>query len=70
MSDCEKFEPIRFPIEKNVDVNIARYGNLVNVYYNIDGEELNLSLIPIDAVKFADLLRLVADEIMDEKRNS
>ena len=68
MSDCEEFEPIRFPVEKSTDVNIARHRNLVNIYYDIDGEELNLSLKPDDAIKFADLLKVIANEIIDEEK--
>jgi len=70
MSDGEEFEPVRFPMEKNIEVNIARYRNLVNIYYDMDGEELNLSLNPADAIQFAELLKIVANEIIDEEKKN
>ena len=67
MSDLEKeFEPIKFPIDSNTAVHVARYEKLVNIFYDFDDQELNLTLKPLDAIKFAALLKSVADEIIDE----
>ena len=68
MSDLDEgFEPIKFPIDKKTDVLVAKYGKLVNLFYDLEGDEINLTLKPKDAIKFADLLILVANEIIDEE---
>ena len=63
----EEFEPIKFPIDKKTNIHVARNKNLVNVSYSIDDKEINLDLDPLSAIKFAEMIKSVADEIIDEE---
>ena len=65
----DDFEPIKFPEDPSVNLNISRIGSIVCLSYQVEdgySPEVHLELKPDDALKFADLVRKVAEEILEE----